>query len=132
VSIVKINPKALRPKIFPAALLDAEIVEVEPGYVAPWDEDNEGINWRFRIVDDNYPDFRGRFYSEFTTTTEGKPFSDRAVKFCRGLDVPQNEDGTYDLDPDALEDTKVTIEMGTYWSKKHEEDRNTIRSLIRR
>ena len=131
-SRVNVNPKALRQKLFPVDLLDAEIVQVQVDYAAPWDEENIGINWRFRIVDDRYPDFRGRQYSEFTTNTDQKPFPERSVLFCEGLQLPQEEDGTFVVDEELLEDAKVTIEMGTYFSRKNDQDRNVIKRVVRR
>jgi len=127
-SHVQVNTGSLKPKAFPTGLLDAEIVLFDHPYTAPWDSENVGAKWRFRIVDDAHPDFKGRQHSQFTSTTPGKPFTDLFARFCNGCGVSASEG----FDSEELVGMTVTLEMDTYWSDKHQEERNSIKNVMKR
>ena len=119
----KLNAKEMMPE----TIMEAEIIEVHSPWQTPWDEENFGVNWEFRITDENYPRWVGWRMSYFTTTTPGKYFANRYTQICKALSLDP-----LGFDTEELEGLPVGILINTYHSKKHDEDRNGIDSVLSR
>ena len=123
---IEFTPADMTEELIPDGMIEAEITKVEANYTAPWDPEDVGVNWRFRLTDENHPKWVGRPQSLFTTMTSGKNFQERFGQICKALGL---ESG---FDTDELAGLQVVLQMGHYFSKKHQEDRNGINAVLSR
>ena len=124
---VQVNSASLQPPAVPQASYEAIILKVDYPFVAPWDdgtgEPDTGTDWHVQITEDGAQ--KGRRVNQFATTTEGKNFSTRYGKFCKGIGVDPD-----DWETELVEGMEVMVEISTYESKGV--TRNGIQSLLKR
>jgi len=120
-------------ELLPETIMNAVIEKCEYPSPCPWegdDTDNIGVNFTFRIDDDEYTQHRGRKQFLFCTTTPDKPFDDRFQKVMKGLGV-EEKDGEFELDPEALLETGCAIRIGAYTNKAGTA-RNSVEEVFQR